>query len=58
MCNCYVSVLFERQPNLDEVVETKGEKKARIEHKKRGSAEQAKRYMYSHYLSLSVLMII
>ena len=60
MPNCYVSVVFERQPNPNEAVEAKegGKKKARIEHKKRRSEEQEKRYMCIHYLSLSVVTII
>lgn len=57
MPNCYVSVVFERQPIPDEAVEAKGGKKqARIEHKWH-SEEQEKRYMYIRYLSLSVVTI-
>jgi len=50
--------MFERQPNPDEAVEAKGGKmQARIEHKKRRSEEQEKRYMYIRYLSLLVVTI-
>ena len=54
MPNCYVSVVFERQPNPDEAVEAKeGGKKNASKNR-----AQEKRYMCIDYLSLLVVTII
>lgn len=56
MPNCYVFVVFERQPNPDEAVEAKGGKKA-SKNRAQVAFRGTKRYMYIRYLSLSVITI-
>ena len=57
MRNCYVSAVFERQPNPDEAVEAKegGEKKASKNRAQeaafRGTSKEV--HVYSHHLSIS-----